>query len=358
MRTNNNTRFLATAAIFVIGIGVLSRDIGARLNLDPPFMKRSNAMTTDEANVELVSDLVKMRRGEKMTRSGGRCLTFRETFDNLVASSNSVFITMPAKAAGTSMNAFTRACVGDYPGKGNPIKSEGPKKENLFLESLALPKITSSHLFSDEQMVSLIQNIPRQSLLLYIHRDEGDRVVSAIRHVLQTGVCTSKATMFEDKMTITMDGSRCILNEKDVIDYVIKERVREIGMGASDIMTCGSFDAIEDNFPTMVFAHYKRADEIQEVLAKYYCPDLLDHPSHNNVAMDKVVEVFLKLEKDGQEVAVDDWLEAKRHLLEYMFEMKSKEREGKTCQSKMRSMEDDLFVCEDELLQITRDTSF
>ena len=47
------------------------------------------------------------------TRSGAQCLTFNESFDKLVASMSNVFITMPAKAGGTSFKHFTNRCVGD-----------------------------------------------------------------------------------------------------------------------------------------------------------------------------------------------------------------------------------------------------
>ena len=51
-----------------------------------------------------------------LTSSGAKCLTFDETFDNLVASSSRIFVTMPAKAAGSSLKVFTNKCVGFFGG--------------------------------------------------------------------------------------------------------------------------------------------------------------------------------------------------------------------------------------------------
>eukprot|EP00551_Chaetoceros_affinis_P019947 CAMPEP_0203734406 /NCGR_PEP_ID=MMETSP0092-20131115/29848_1 /ASSEMBLY_ACC=CAM_ASM_001090 /TAXON_ID=426623 /ORGANISM="Chaetoceros affinis, Strain CCMP159" /LENGTH=70 /DNA_ID=CAMNT_0050618631 /DNA_START=33 /DNA_END=241 /DNA_ORIENTATION=- len=39
---------------------------------------------------------------DKTMKHGSKCLDFEEGFDNLVASSGSVYITMPSKAAGTT----------------------------------------------------------------------------------------------------------------------------------------------------------------------------------------------------------------------------------------------------------------
>ena len=117
---------------------------------------------------------------------------------------------------------------------------------------------------------------------------------------------------------------------------------------------CDFYDAIETNFPQLIFVHYKQADRIQKVLAKYHCPDLLVNPVHSNVGAEKEMEAFLKLDKTGEEMALDDWLEVNRDMLELTFQLDATQ----TCKAKTLSMQDDLFGCEDEMLQITRDTSF
>ena len=125
-------------------------------------------------------------------------------------------------------------------------------------------------------------------------------------------------------------------------------------LGTSEIMTCQFYDAIQENFPQLVFVHYKQANRIQKVLAKHHCPDLLDNPIHENVGQEKEMEAFLKLGSTGKEIALDDWLKLKRDMLEFTFQLDAKQ----TCKAKTLSLQDDLFGCEDEILQITRDTSF
>ena len=79
------------------------------------------------------------------------------------------------------------------------------------------------------------------------------------------------------------------------------------------------------------------------MLAKYHCPALLDESIHANTATERndEIQTFLKLD-DGREVELEEWLD----------------RDATTCQGKTRSMEEDLLSCDNEILQITRDTFF
>ena len=113
-------------------------------------------------------------------------------------------------------------------------------------------------------------------------------------------------------------------------------------------------NGVKENFPKLVFVRYTQADRIQKVLAKHHCPNLLDNPIHANIGAEKKMKAFLKLESTGEEIALEDWLEENRDMLELMFHL----GQTQTCKAKTMSLEDDLFGCEDEMLQITRDTSF
>ena len=97
--------------------------------------------------------------------------------------------------------------------------------------------------------------------------------------------------------------------------------------------------------------NYKQANELQKVLSKYHCPDYNSLVNKNH-SID--FDIFVKLQKDGDLVTMNDWLEAKRDKLEWTFDLKDQQQ----CQGKTRKMEDDLFSCKDEILQVTRDTSF
>mmetsp|Transcript_15438 Transcript_15438/g.19587 ORF Transcript_15438/g.19587 Transcript_15438/m.19587 type:complete len:370 (-) Transcript_15438:50-1159(-) len=305
---------------------------------------------------------------EEVTRSGAKCLTFEETFDNLVASSNNIFLVMPPKAAGSSMKAFTEKCAG-ADGGDNPLRDD-KQMEDLFHARLMPQKIITSHLpkTPKTKLVRLIQNAPRKSLVVYLHRNDSNRIISAIRYVLVTKLCGKKFginPLIHDENNYTMDGTRCIINEDHVINNIIKPKIGEIGGGSDSTLHCGVYSAIEDNFPTMVFIHYKQAEKVQKVFAKYHCPDLLNTPFRDNIGGqhegEPEIEAFLRVKKKegGTElVELGKWLDAKRDLLEIVYQLKESNRDGKTCLGKTRNMEDDLFSCGDEILQVTRDTSF
>ncbi len=233
------------------------------------------------------------------------------------------FTTIPAKTAGSSLKRFTWTCVGKY-GVDNFINSKDmDERMGPFHENLTPPSIISNHVYSDETIIDLVKNAPRQSLVLFIHRDETDWLLSAVRHVVQTWICQLK--FLEDKIQIKVDGSQCIIKEKDVSDYVIQSRVLEVKNGMSDIMTCEFYSAIEENFPTLVFVHYKQVDKVQKVLAKYHCPNLLDKEFHVNFSSQKSkkMQMFLKLKNNGKQTPLDDWLETKRDILEWTFQLRA-----------------------------------
>jgi len=337
-------RIIATIT-FIIALSVFSWDMHMRTDLMNDSDASVNKVATNGYTFNSNEESKTM-----LTRSGAKCLTFNETFDDLVASSNNVFITMPAKAAGSTMKDFARECAGSF-GLDN-VLNKPETFEDVFMNKGAkpTPSIIASHIYHDTAFINLVKNIPHQSLVLYIFRDETDRLISAIKHVVVTWGCLRHAQFFTDAQ---IDGSRCVVNEGEVIG-VMKKKMIEIGIGTNEIMTCGFYDAIKKNFPQMVFVRYKQADRIQKVLAKYHCPDLLDNPIHDNVDGKKGMEAFLKLDKTGEEMPLNDWLEVNRDMLEFMFQLDATQ----TCKAKTLSMEDDLLGCEDEMLQMTRDTSF
>ena len=290
--------------------------------------------------------------------SGAKCLDFEKSFDELVANSVNVFVTMPAKAAGTAMKGFTRKCVGMYDKSNtnsNFMNGSIDNKIDNFIQRIDHPKIVTSHVFGDKPMVDIIRNAPRDSLIIYIYREEQERMLSGLREVVQTSVCTND--VYEDISAAERGDGRCVIDEMTIAKKVLQEKKAEVRFGSHNIMTCTFYDAIEQNFPKMVFIHYKYVDEMQKVLAKYHCPELLDElPIKANLKEYKQTEVFVKREKDGELMGFSEWVDAKRGMIEWTFEMYS--GKGETCQAKTRRLEDDLLDCKNGLLQVTRDMSF
>ena len=230
------------------------------------------------------------------------------------------------------------------------------ERSRVFHTKLELPKLLASHVKSDKALIRLFRQSSRDSLTILTYREETDRIISAIRHIVQTTCLGSRKDFALGEYIMDESENKCVFNEKAIGDLILAPKRQEVGGGASEIMTCSFFEAIEANFPNMVFLNYKKADELIKVLTKYHCPDLSNVSFHKNTATNGSKgknDFFVKL-VDGNDVDLDDWLEKKRDNIEWTFDFSFEDQ----CKSKVRKMEDELFACDDGILQVTGDTSF
>ena len=322
------------------------------------------------------------RSSATRTRSGSKCITFDETMDDLIASSSMVFVMGPAKAALTTMKYFTEKCTGLFSTNMLDQSLNGvvfdyvPMPDHYLLvdriingidnrfndrggvngrDRVNVPdQLLSSHAYSDKLLIDLMESLPRDALIIYSYREETERLLSAIHWILEHN-CRSKRT--QQNVTPKMrNGTHCVYDEMYVVGDVVEPRVYEIGRGAPEIMTCDFYDAIERNFPNMVFMNFKQVGNLQKAIAKHQCPEFLEQePLHKNAARNETT-ILLQLEKDGRMVTLEEWLQKKRAVLVWRLNLKGR---GQQCQRKTRKMEDELlFECPDQLLQVKRDTSF
>ena len=279
-----------------------------------------------------------------------------EEMDAILNETNQVFITMPAKAAGTTMKRFTEKCTNITLGV-NILNSNETTIENILTTSYELPSIIASHLYSDMPLISLVKGATRETFIIYIHREELSRIRSGINHVLISRVCARhvtgiKITMRKYKFDIEINSNKCTVDEEHVIK-LIKDRVQEVGLGASKILTCGFFDAIAQNTPSnLMFVHYKQAEKLEKMLAKYHCPHLVkDLPIAENIADEKGMELFVRLKSNtSKNVTFSEWFDKKQNLI--LWALGSKQ--NMDCQSKIVDMEDHLFSCPDEAVTLFR----
>jgi len=298
-------------------------------------------------SVERENEIYSRMHANSSAKKPSQCLSlgFEEKMDILLSETKQVFVTMPTKAAGTSFKRFTSKCmkrgIRDFP---DNFVNFADMAQDFLTSSLQLPSIISSHLFSDKPLVELARHTTRDTLIIYIHREETDRVLSAIEQVL-TGYQTELKYCEEEHSS-----KRCTLDEEVVVN-IIQNRTTEIGCGSPNILTCEAYSAIEQNAPNMVIVHYKQTDKLLKILAKHHCPDLLEEPpTRENLSAEKSREVIIRL-KDGKGVVIklEDWLREKRELIEWTLLLK-KNRSG--CQGMTRHMEDDLFACSHEAIRV------
>ena len=271
-------------------------------------------------------------------------LGFRKDMDHLLSKYKQVWVIMPAKAAGTSFKEFTKDCMAKA-GTPSFSKIDNPfttlqRSKDAFLGQLEQPSLVASHLyhFQDDPFCNVMKHASaKDTLVVYSHREETSRLISSIKEVVTIRLCKQKPEGFK-----VVDGE-CLVEEKSLIK-AIEELKNEIGIGATQMLTCEAYDCILDNNPNLVFMHYKQASQFQKLLAKHHCPGV--EYSVSNVGSDKgAVSVVLK----GKRVSLDKWLSAKRPMLEMALRLKK----TVSCQGTTRDIEHELFACPDEALQIS-----
>mmetsp|Transcript_12781 Transcript_12781/g.36085 ORF Transcript_12781/g.36085 Transcript_12781/m.36085 type:complete len:334 (+) Transcript_12781:177-1178(+) len=268
----------------------------------------------------------------------GKCLGLdpKEEIDTLLSQYEQVFVTMPAKAAGTSMKIFMKHCMPeDVRNFKNVIVNKYARTE-LLTASFHPPALIASHAGNKMTLQQLFKHATKQSLVIYLHREETSRLLSAIRHVLAKRVCPRG----NDEVNNPID---CTLTETELLT-VIQKKEDEIQMGGPSLLACDSYDVIDTYAPNLVFIHYKQATRLQKLLAKRFCPQTSGVRTRNSG--DKKIDVLL--DSDSKTiVSLDAWLEAKRNILEFALGLRTN---NEWCQAKTRVMEDDLLGCPDEAL--------
>ena len=316
-------------------IGQSSLTVPADVDGDVGKIKESSASATADSNGSAASE---------------QCLNLdlNQDMDSLIASARQVFITMPAKAGGTSMQAFANKCVDRYRllEKEPNILNPGRFNKEVLISNLHAPPIVASHLYNSDSLIRLSKYPSRETLMIHIHREETSRIISAVKQVLNAGCGKNPHQL---RLNVKKNGTECILEEGQVVD-AIASRTAEIGVAEHDLLNCKSYKALQENGPQLVVINYKQVDKLQALLAKHHCPQV-ELPVHANIAEEKSTNVFLKLQTGGV-VNIKDWLREKGPSLGVALNL----RQGASCQAKTFHMEDELFGCPDEALQITTES--
>ena len=294
-----------------------------------------------------------------------QCLS-QPSLRDLITSTDQVILTMPAKAAGTTMHNFAKQCNKDSGLTVDYIDNLLNFKDldhfdGILSKSFQMPPVLSSHMYTLDNFLYLIKNVPRSTLLIYIHREETARLQSAVNEVVTNwcrrgngypGVYLEPPTKdFFDKE----DGSVCHVSEENLINDGLGEKGMEleIGLGATKLVHCETYNSILEYAPNMVFMDYKQANELQELISEKYCPDLEGDPIASNVGAEKETQTLVKVQSGAAGkpdlVVLRDWLKAKQNTLEWSLGMNSKA----SCTANTRIMEDNLFECEHGFVRVS-----
>lgn len=317
------------------------------------------AQQTNNKNPELISD-ANGSRAPMFPVQQQQCLGLdpnqgntSQDMDSLVASASQIFVTMPAKAGGTSMKQFTIRCMKNEV-EDNILSTERLWKDYL-VNSPRIQPIISSHLYTANAFIQLAKLSSRKTLIIHTHREESSRVISAVNQIAGN-ICNFAGGRYSnEKQTRTTFNIRknithCILDEGSFVNDIAANGA-EVGFSTHRLLTCQSYEAIQDNSPQLVFLHYKQVDKLQRILAKHHCPEMLDDlPIKENVAAVKTLQVLLQRSKSV--VRLKDWLDEKGPAMEWALKL----RRDASCQTKTVHMEDELFACPDETLRVTSES--
>eukprot|EP00816_Leptocylindrus_hargravesii_P004755 CAMPEP_0196826728 /NCGR_PEP_ID=MMETSP1362-20130617/93778_1 /TAXON_ID=163516 /ORGANISM="Leptocylindrus danicus, Strain CCMP1856" /LENGTH=268 /DNA_ID=CAMNT_0042207315 /DNA_START=358 /DNA_END=1161 /DNA_ORIENTATION=+ len=264
---------------------------------------------------------------------------------------------MPAKSAGSSMKAFVEECTKSTL-TDNFLNDGEEDIVNLLvrggLEGLHPPKLIASHIYHAETLTKLVTNVPSKVLLIYIHRNENERLLSSLKHVIKSRqgafckhppkliashiyraeVLTKLVTNVRSEVLLIYihrnenerlksalkeviksrrglfcnvrydeKNGTCILTEDKLIEP-IRARFHEIGFSQATLLTCEVYEAIERNSPNMLFMSFEEANRLQRLLAKKYCPDI-DPLIHSNKDGAKGMHTQVQIQEHSEEVLVD-----------------------------------------------------
>lgn len=276
-----------------------------------------------------------------MTRN--TCITFENDIENMISQTDQVFITMPAKAAGTSLKHFVSTCTDfDFQYQYDNFINK-PAKERTFLTSTyEMPKVIAFHANNHAGVSDLVRDMTDKSLLVYIHRHENDRLLSAITYIVHGRLCAGVTFGIDASIANMANETTCIVQEDGLVDKIIASRKMEVLYGQTSILTCNMYESIKENSPNMIILNYKQVDRLQAAIAKKYCPDL--RPQKDNISLEMKVNAFVKLANTGGLVRIEEWVKEKRNHLEWTLKLKAKG----SCQAETKQMENDLFSCTDE----------
>ena len=278
------------------------------------------------------------------SKPGPKCvgLSLHEELDEMLSDFEQVFLLMLPKAAGISLGAFSSACFNSTDaGIYSP-------ESTYFRDSASPPTLLASHIVKLETLLKIVKHATKKTLIVMTYREETSRYLSGIRHVLAARTCfLGKKEGHVLDMSETNGTTWCTVSE-DYAMKIIKERQAEIGIGVPEHLTCDFYQSMVSNAPNFMFVDFSRASELQKILAKHYCPELMAQPMKYNMASQSTTRVRLRL-KNGEEVELTEWLQAKKNVLEFATDA----RANATCQATTRYMEDELNRCGSQSMQVT-----
>ena len=319
----NNTILVVLAMVVLVGITTLSQQKSTTMTTTAVSMTADKAAASSSSGLAALGDGVAAMavattvENITTTQQNQHCISTEEELRDMIQSTNHVMIMMEEKAAGTSLKQFARLCnkasgIPSYDQLGERFvnfipMNQGNIQEKFLTNSYQPPNVVATHLKLPTTLPYLVQNVPPSTLLIYSHRQETSRILSAIEHVMDA-FCdpnkrrntTPKDIFFKPSKKQEQEILRnnddytstriCHVKEENLINMVIKKKLHEIESGSYKLLNCDVYDNIVDyqyyTNTKMVFMDYKYVDLLQTSVAKKYCPKLLSSDDNESDSID------------------------------------------------------------------------
>ena len=152
-------------------------------NTDP---SKSKDDISDLANAIRGMNVAHANKEQGAVAAAWQC-TSKSDMRQLINATDNIIVAMPAKAAGTSLKYFASTCYGDgYSPVFNNIQDnlEDTGIEVLLSNAWDSPGVVASHFWHPQALSRILRSASPRTLIIYSHRDENSRFISAANHVL------------------------------------------------------------------------------------------------------------------------------------------------------------------------------
>ena len=335
---------ITTATVCTVIFLVLAVSFNAELGL---LDTRNSLMTQTSRNITITTN-------ENIKDENENCVSSQE-IENVLSEVTNVHIMATTKSGGSSAVDFAILCAGESAGKksydpvilanlGGTNKSLWKTKVDKLIHLEKVPPVIGGHVFFDKGLMNVANLMDRRtSLIVYMYRNELERLISAIKFYIEINLCGDEPRY--DQMIVDMqremgdkltkekfwqmaDGAvtkedekdeKCTVDE-DFVFLMIESGSREIGQGNNRILTCDLYDFLEESDPNIMFMHFSQMDELQKMVAEKFCPHVLPNlPLHSNVHSSAYTHIYIHSKTLDKTFELQEWLQNKAHSFNLAF---------------------------------------
>jgi len=289
------------------------------------------------------------------------CLSSQDMSD-LIEALPQVFLLPTAKAAGSSLHAFRKKCAPQTSTLDQPFQQKDMQKmkEDFLLSNFQVPTLLSGHVQAKD-LIDTIATVPKNTLLIYSHREESGRLASALKYVIKIRIINpiekglsghmvewSEQYQTDTQFKLEKNETHYFIPERIVVT-LLKQQMIEIAYSDSKQLTCDVYKKVYNYSPNLVIMNYKQVSEIQILLASKHCPEISEQlPLATNQELS--TQVVVKSDGGQTEHLLQDWIGAKINVLQWSLDLQVRNE----CQGDTIKMEEALLSCPTEFIQIVR----